>query len=265
MRWPASGTSRRWPFCQRSRTPSQNSKLVALDQQRSGEAGGQLGDRSGVATRGAMSDFEQCLEEADASLHRVAQLDARRYAIRAAHAGVHVLCEKPLAVTSGECDRIIAACRQADVLVMTAYRLHFERVTLWALDQVRRGHIGDLRYLTSAFSMRARPGGIRTHRNRRRHALRPRDLLHQRGTDVPCKRTLRASLLRRLTASRLACRARCDVERRPSFASKATGCARFVTSFDERPTSSSLRRRHGGRSLRCAGRRYRACRRRGLP
>jgi predicted dehydrogenase len=140
---------------------SKNSKLVALvssDARKLSE----LGDRYGVEIRGGYEAYEQCLEEADAVYIALPNSMHTEYAIRAARAGVHVLCEKPLAVTGVECDRIIEACREADVRVMTAYRLHFERLTLWALDQVRSGRLGDLRYFTSAFSMQAKPGGIRT-------------------------------------------------------------------------------------------------------
>jgi hypothetical protein len=37
------------------------------------------------------------------------------YTVRAAEAGVHVLCEKPMAVTVDECERMIAACRENGV------------------------------------------------------------------------------------------------------------------------------------------------------
>jgi predicted dehydrogenase len=140
---------------------ARNSELAALISS-DPEKLATLGDKYGVATRGRYEQFEQCLEEVDAVYIALPNSMHVEYAIRAAHAGVHVLCEKPLAVTSGECREIVAACREADVLGMTAYRLHFERTTLWALDQARRGVLGDLRYLTSAFSMRAKPGGIRT-------------------------------------------------------------------------------------------------------
>jgi predicted dehydrogenase len=50
----------------------------------------------------------------------------REWTIRAALAGKQVLCEKPLAMTAAECDEMIAACRQANVLLMEAvmYRFH---------------------------------------------------------------------------------------------------------------------------------------------
>jgi predicted dehydrogenase len=46
-------------------------------------------------------------------------------AIAAAEAGKHVLCEKPMAMTVAECDRIIAACRTNGVRLGVAYYRHF--------------------------------------------------------------------------------------------------------------------------------------------
>jgi predicted dehydrogenase len=48
------------------------------------------------------------------------------YTIRAARAGKHVYCEKPMAVSSKECQEMIAACKKARRLLGVAYRLHFE-------------------------------------------------------------------------------------------------------------------------------------------
>ena len=48
------------------------------------------------------------------------------YTIRAAQAGKHVICEKPMAITVAECDRMIAACSAAGVQLSIGYRLHFE-------------------------------------------------------------------------------------------------------------------------------------------
>jgi glucose-fructose oxidoreductase len=75
------------------------------------------------------------------------------YATRAARRGVHVLCEKPLAVDERQCERMIAACRRHRVKLMTAYRLHFERATLSALDSVKGGLIGRPLTFVSSFTM----------------------------------------------------------------------------------------------------------------
>ncbi|HKO92149.1 MAG TPA: Gfo/Idh/MocA family oxidoreductase [Polyangiaceae bacterium] len=48
------------------------------------------------------------------------------YTIRAAKAGKHVLCEKPMAVSVKECDQMIAACQAAGRKLAIGYRLHFE-------------------------------------------------------------------------------------------------------------------------------------------
>jgi len=48
------------------------------------------------------------------------------YSIRAAEAGKHVICEKPMAISSEECRQMIDACTQANVKLSIGYRLHFE-------------------------------------------------------------------------------------------------------------------------------------------
>src|SRR5260221_797825 len=85
----------------------------------------------------------------------------RAYTVRAARHGVHVLCEKPLAVTERECEAMIAACRRHRVKLMTAYRLHFERATLKALGSARDGKLGEPRLFVSSFPMKVAPPNIR--------------------------------------------------------------------------------------------------------
>ena len=84
------------------------------------------------------------------------------FAVRCAKAGVHVLCEKPLAISEEECRRIIDACNEAGVKLMTAYRLHFEESNLAAVKLIEQGRIGELRFFSSLFSYQVRPGNIRT-------------------------------------------------------------------------------------------------------
>ena len=109
-------------------------------------------------------DYDECLRLVDAVYIALPNSMHAEYAIRAARAGVHVLCEKPLAVTVDECRRMIAACRKAGVKLMVAYRLHFEAVNLAAIDIARRGDLGKLKFFNSSFSMTVRRGDIRTKR-----------------------------------------------------------------------------------------------------
>jgi predicted dehydrogenase len=48
------------------------------------------------------------------------------YTIRAAKAGKHVICEKPMAISVKECEQMIAACNDAGKMLSIGYRLHFE-------------------------------------------------------------------------------------------------------------------------------------------
>jgi glucose-fructose oxidoreductase len=83
------------------------------------------------------------------------------YAVRAAQAGVHVLVEKPMAVTEEECERMARAARDSGVKLMVAYRLHFERANLEAIEVARSGRIGEARLFSSTFTMHVVPGNIR--------------------------------------------------------------------------------------------------------
>ena len=67
------------------------------------------------------------------------------YTIRAAKAGKHVLCEKPMAVSVAECEAMIAACKAANRKLMIGYRCHFEPFNLEAMrlevEQIGRAHV----------------------------------------------------------------------------------------------------------------------------
>ncbi len=59
------------------------------------------------------------------------------YTIRAAKAGKHVLCEKPMANTVAECQSMIDACQAAQRKLMIAYRLRYEPLTRKAIELAR--------------------------------------------------------------------------------------------------------------------------------
>jgi predicted dehydrogenase len=86
----------------------------------------------------------------------------RDFTVRALQAGIHVLCEKPMAITSDDCRQMIAA--SGDAKLMIAYRLHFEEATLQAIERVKSGEIGEPRFFHSEFSMTVKPDDIRLQR-----------------------------------------------------------------------------------------------------
>jgi predicted dehydrogenase len=90
----------------------------------------------------------------------------KEYTIRAARAGLHVLCEKPMAVSARECEQMMRATREAKVKLMIAYRLHFERANLEAAQFARSGKLGELRFFSSDFSMQVSEDNIRLERER---------------------------------------------------------------------------------------------------
>src|SRR6187401_889046 len=138
-----------------------NSKLVAVvsdDRTKRRE----LTKRYRLEHAFSYAQFEDCLNEVDAVYIALPNSMHAEYTIRAAKAGVHVLCEKPMAVTVNECQRMIDACKKNGVKLMVAYRLHFEEINLNAIDLIRKGRIGEPKFFNSSFSMTVRPGNIRT-------------------------------------------------------------------------------------------------------
>ena len=81
--------------------------------------------------------------------------------IAASEAGKHVLCEKPLALDSGQARTMVDACRSRSVVLMEAFMWRFQPRTLAVLEIVRSGLIGDLRLIRSSFSFPIDPGDWR--------------------------------------------------------------------------------------------------------
>ncbi|MFN2445500.1 MAG: Gfo/Idh/MocA family protein [Vicinamibacterales bacterium] len=121
-----------------------------------------VGDAYHVPVRVPYDDYEAALAEVDAVYVASPNSLHAEHTIRAAREGVHVLCEKPLAVTDDDCRKMVEICRLAKVKLMTAYRLHFDPLTLEVLDLLRHERIGRVRYVLSSFSTQATLGGIRT-------------------------------------------------------------------------------------------------------
>lgn len=121
----------------------------------------------------AIDDLETCLDLPDVDAVYIAEPNDKHaeLAVRCAREGVHVLCEKPLAISEEECRRMIDACRDEGVKLMTAYRLHFEPSNLAVVRLIEEGHIGEPRFFSSTFAYQVKPGNIRTSADRGGGAL----------------------------------------------------------------------------------------------
>ncbi len=140
-----------------------NSKLAALisdDPKKLDE----LGKKYGVDELYDYQHFDQCLRESQLDAIYIALPNNlhKEYAIRAAEAGVHVLCEKPMAMNSQECIEMIEAADKSDVKLMIAYRLHFEEANMKMVEALKSKKIGEARLFNSTFALQVREGNIRT-------------------------------------------------------------------------------------------------------
>lgn len=80
------------------------------------------------------------------------------YTVRAAQAGKHVMCEKPMATSVAECETMIAACRKAGKKLMIGYRSRFEPYNRLAIELARGGHVGPTRLVTAEHGFPIQPG-----------------------------------------------------------------------------------------------------------
>jgi glucose-fructose oxidoreductase len=141
---------------------AQNSKLAALV---SGDPGKeQKLSRKYRVPAFHYDDLEKAIvqEEIGAVYIALPNAQHREFTERAARAGAHVLCEKPMATTEKDCRAMITACDKAGVQLMIAYRLHFAPAHLGAIKLARSGRLGELRYFSSVFGMQVKAGNIRT-------------------------------------------------------------------------------------------------------
>jgi predicted dehydrogenase len=144
----------------------ENSELVALV---SGDATKlkRLAKKYSVSKTYSYEQYADCLAsgEVDAVYIALPNNMHRAYTEGAAESKVHVLCEKPMAMTEQECESMIDSTSRAGVKLMIAYRLHFEEGNLSAMSAVRAGEIGEPRIFRSAFCQQVEPGNSRLQRD----------------------------------------------------------------------------------------------------
>jgi predicted dehydrogenase len=98
--------------------------------------------------------FARCLADRAVSAMYIATPPGEHlsFALQAAKGGKHVLCEKPLAATVEQATKMVEACRENGVLLMTAYRKYFEPSTVYLKKLIHDGALGRIDVIHTAFS-----------------------------------------------------------------------------------------------------------------
>ena len=99
-------------------------------------------------------NFDQIKENQDIDIVYVVLPNGMHaeYTIRAANAGKHVICEKPMATSVEDCKRMIDACNQNNVGLSIGYRLHWEPHNLRVMELGQKQVFGPVRKIETANS-----------------------------------------------------------------------------------------------------------------
>lgn len=118
-----------------------------------------LGDTYDVSDLYTYDQFDQLLasDKIDAIYLATPNWRHAEFAIPALNAGVHVLVEKPLEISTSQCEAIKQAAQASRAKIMVAYRLHFEPGTLSTIERIRAGELGEVKLFTSTFVQRVDP------------------------------------------------------------------------------------------------------------
>lgn len=141
---------------------SKKCKLVALvshDRKRAK----QLGAKFGVKDCYGYENYDECLKHPGVDAVFVASINGEHaeQTTRAAAAGKHVLCEKPLGATVKECQQMVETCRENRVRLMTAYRKYFEPGSVALKKLITSGKLGRLRHMFSTYTEVVDPAKVR--------------------------------------------------------------------------------------------------------
>ena len=155
VRWGILGTGKIARVLAAAVRSSQDGVLRAVGSREAGRAD-RLAAEFG-ATHAAT--YEGVLEDADVDVVYVATHHPlhRRWAVRAADAGKHVLCEKPLAVTAADARAIVEAARRNGVFLLEAFAYRSHPQTERLVELLRSEAIGEIRLIDAVFGYDAGP------------------------------------------------------------------------------------------------------------
>lgn len=123
----------------------------------------ELGKQYGVSKSYGYEQFGELLKSGSIDAAYVATPNWRHaeFIVPALKAGIHVLSEKPLEVSTVKCREILDAQKSSSAKLMVAYRLHFEPATLSLIHRIRSGELGRVHLFSSVFAQMVDPGNHR--------------------------------------------------------------------------------------------------------
>ncbi|HEX4811008.1 MAG TPA: Gfo/Idh/MocA family oxidoreductase [Bryobacteraceae bacterium] len=126
--------------------------VIAAIASRTREKAQEAAAKLGIKT--AYGSYEELLADADidAIYNPLPNHLHVPWTVKAAEAGKHVLCEKPIALSAAEAKTLIAVRDRTDVKIGEAFMVRTHPQWLRVRDLVRSGTIGELRSIVAAFS-----------------------------------------------------------------------------------------------------------------
>lgn len=151
LSWGIISTGRIAGVFARGLAASSTGELMAVGS-RSSESAERFGNEFGVPRR--YGSYEELLADADVQAVYIAPPHPihAEWAIKAAQAGKHILCEKPLTIDYAEAMAVVEAARMHDVFLMEAFMYRTHPQTAKLVELIRERAIGDVRMIQATFS-----------------------------------------------------------------------------------------------------------------
>jgi predicted dehydrogenase/diketogulonate reductase-like aldo/keto reductase len=156
LRWGILSTGRIAGVFARGLAESRTGRLVAVGS-RSAESAARFAAEHGVAAAHAHPTYEALLADPEVEAVYIATPHPQHieWAVKAAEAGKHILCEKPAALNHAEAMVMIQAARRAGVLFMEAFMYRCHPQTAKLAELLRSGVIGPVRFVQTSFGFRS--------------------------------------------------------------------------------------------------------------
>ena len=163
LRWGILGAARINERLLPAIVEASNARLVAIASRRPGAAAQTLAQYAPQQQHVQTYDHLEALlndADVDAVYLPLANHEHAEWALRAIEHGKHVLCEKPMALTTADIDAIKAAAIAHKVTVMEGFMYRFHPQHARVQELIDSGLIGEVRSVRASYSFMMRPARI---------------------------------------------------------------------------------------------------------